>query len=117
MVISSRCMFMAEMLSNLPVSAGRLALLPEEPGHAGMLEEGKEVSNHFSAHVPESWPPTVVEPATKDAIGWTVVNRSRIRCAHPRSADGVRGCGERMVRGARFWVLLIPFEQTGSQDG
>jgi RimJ/RimL family protein N-acetyltransferase len=58
-----------------------------------MLQEGKQVSNLFSAHVPESWPPTAVEPPTNDAIGW-----KRFYLSHPepdgkKSIVGIAGIG------------------------
>jgi len=70
MVVRLRGAFSTESLSTFPFSTGRLPLMPEEPEQGGMLDEGKQVSNLFSALVPDSWPPIAVEPPTQDAIGW-----------------------------------------------
>lgn len=63
--------FPTESLLDFPVSTARLTLLPEAAEHGGMLEDGKQVSNHFSVQVPRSWPPPAVEPPMKnEAIKW-----------------------------------------------
>jgi hypothetical protein len=93
MGVSLRGMFLTESLSNLPVSTGRLTLIPEEPGHGGMLEEGKQVSKLFSAQVPESWPPAAVEPPTKDAIGWKRLYLSQTGSDGQKRIVGIAGIG------------------------
>ena len=118
MTVSARGKFLTESLSNLPASAGRLSLIPEKPEHGGILEKGKQVSEHFSAEVPDSWPPPAVEPPTKDAIGWKRFYLSHTLPEGQKRIVGIAGIGvwSAAKRTVQVGVALAP-EHQGQRFG
>lgn len=110
MTVKVRGMFLTESHSNLPVRTERLTLMAEEPGHGGMLEDGKQVSNIFAAQVHDSWPPTAVEPPTKDAIGWKRFYLSHTRPDGQKMIVGIAGIGvwSAAKRTVQIGVALVP---------
>jgi RimJ/RimL family protein N-acetyltransferase len=110
MTIHPKSRLLTESFSDLSVTTGRLTLMPEGPGHGGMLEDGKRVSEPFSAQVPDSWPPAAVEPPTQDAIGWKRFYLSHTGSDRQESVIGIAGIGPWSVssRTVQVGAALVP---------
>ena len=118
MAMTMRGFSLSESFANFPSSTERLTLLPENAEHGGILAEGTQVSNHFSATVPESWPPTAVEPPTKDAIEWKRFYLSHSGPDGKKSVVGIAGFGmwSPEKKTAQVGAALVP-EYLGKRLG